>query len=687
MLRRLAQPDAPRPFVFETRATRGAVEWLVGVKKSDQPVARRLFTDLLPGSRLRRLSASDRPSMGAVRRLRITGLRVPVDGAEPDEVSRALYAAFAGVRGSEEIRLQFVFGRGHAPRLLPTHLPDPTIGIIEALSTGTKRPASAQLARRLQAHAATTSLDVIIRIGVDAGHSARRQQLTLEVLGALRLLTSAGLQLQISPDSTRRFDRAALSLFGRLRLSTSELTPILGLPLGDADLPGMPAAPRRPLPPERIERKKLLFAVASAPGDEREIGIAPSDVLSHLVVTGPTRSGKSTVLAGLAEQWIRAERPIALLDPKRQLVDHLLDRLPRSAAGRVVVLDASDGGPVVGFNPLDTAGRNADVVVDGILASLRALFDEGWGPRTEDLMLAGLRSLSLSGERRGEPHTLIDLPTLLADSAFRRRVVGQIQDDQVLATFWSAFEEQSAQARAAMIAAPLNKLRKFLLRPNLVAVLGQARPTFRVRDLFRSDHALLVPLNDALVGPGAAQLLGSLLVAELFQATQERAAETKPETRPGLIVIDEAQRFVHLPTAIDDALATSRSYGVGWVAAHQYRRQFSDTLREGFDTNATTKLVFAPQPRDARDYAAMSRTLSADDFMALDQYELYATIAHEGKASPWFSARTLPPRPVEGESEYLRAVSRERFGAVPVVPTDHLTAPRDVPTRRKRRTT
>ena len=235
----------------------------------------------------------------------------------------------------------------------------------------------------------------------------------------------------------------------------------------------------------------------------------------------------------------------------------------------------------------------------------------------------------------------------------------------MLATFWAAFDDLSDGARANMTAAPLNKLRKFMLRPNLVACLGQSRPRFRVRDLFRGDRALLVPLNDALIGPGSAQLLGSLLVSELFQATQERAAEADPRSRPGVVVIDEAQRFVHLPTALDDALATSRSYGVAWVAAHQYREQMSPTLRSGFDANATSKIVFRSRPKDARDYAGMSSTLDAEDFMSLDKYELYATLMHDDVQSPWFAARALPPKPELGHADAIRAASREQFGAAP----------------------
>src|SRR3546814_15473442 len=90
-----------------------------------------------------------------------------------------------------------------------------------------------------------------------------------------------------------------------------------------------------------------------------------------------------------------------------------------------------------------------------------------------------------------------------------------------------------------MIAPPLNQLRKLLMRKPLVAVLGQSRPRFRLRDVFRERTTVLVPLNDALIGSGASKLLGSLIVAEIFMATIDRAVEKHPEKRPGVVYIDE----------------------------------------------------------------------------------------------------------------------------------------------------
>jgi len=369
-----------------------------------------------------------------------------------------------------------------------------------------------------------------------------------------------------------------------------------------------------------------------------------------------------------------------LLEPKRQLVDAIVARAPKDAAGRIVVIDAAEENPV-GFNPLDIGDRDPGPVVDGILEVLKTVFTDGWGPRTEDLMLAGLLTLVADGQRRGIPHTLLDLPMLLSDDGYRRSVIGAVADDPILAGYWATFNELSPANRANIVAAPLNKLRKYVLRKNIAAVLGQAQPKIRIRDIWRDPEpkAVLVPLNDALIGPGASQLLGGLIVAEAWLATQERAAEDNPRSRPGLVFIDEVQRYLHLPTSIDDALATSRSYGVGWHLAFQGRGQVPAKLADAIELNASNQVTFAASPKDATALAKTTTKLTGDDFQALPLRHVYCNLVVGGAPAGWFSAKTEPPAPDSGHADEIRAAYRDRFAGDSAAParTERSSAPRN----------
>jgi hypothetical protein len=666
LLARLTTSDTPRPLLFETGADDTGISHIVGYRREAVKRVHQLLEGQLPGIRLD--AEADRQDIAAAGRVSLTPRSLPLDASAARRVIHSVYAVFASSRAEERIVVQVIFGRGYRPHIVPAKIADPTnLSLWDALTVGAQ-PASGEVRQRVAERAGQPRLDVTVRLGVSAATPARRAVLAHDLHGALQGLEAPGVRLGLARETNTRLN-AGTAGRSPLQLSPPELLPFLSWPMNDAPLPGMPAAhPRRLSASPTLTNSEGVFATSTAPGDERPIGILPTARLQHLVVTGPTGSGKSVgVFAPLILADIAAHRPCVVIDPKRQLVDYIVDHAPASAAGQIVILDAAEKHPV-GFNPLDTRGRNADVVVDGILAAFKAVFEDGWGPRTEDLLHAGLLTLARSGETRSEPHTLLDLPRLLTDASFRRTVMGATSGDPVLGAFWAGYDEMSSGQRASVIAAPMNKLRKYVLRKNLTAVLGQASPKFRLRDVFREGKTVLIPLNDSLLGPGAAQFLGSLVAAEVWMATLERAAEGDPTRRPGMVFVDEVQQFLNLPTSIADALATSRSYGVGWHLAHQFRGQLSPSMRAAFDANARSKVVFAVGPDDARDMARMAPALDAEDFKALPPYELYANLVDTTAPAGWFSARTLTPEPDAGNGTAIRRASQAHYGADAATP-------------------
>jgi hypothetical protein len=417
-----------------------------------------------------------------------------------------------------------------------------------------------------------------------------------------------------------------------------------------------------------------VLARSAAPGDDRRLGISPDDQMFHAITYGPSGSGKSNMLLHLISADIEAGRPVVVLDPKRQLIDDVLARIPEHRIKDVVEINAADPAPV-SFNPLDVAGRDPDVVVDGILAVFQAVFRDGWGPRTADIFSASLRTLARASSP-DRPATLVDLPRLLTDAPFRRPLVGKVQDDVALAGFWAWYEELSPGAQAAAIAPSLNKLRQFLLRPALTRILDQPHSRFRLRDVFRDNKVVLIGLNEGLIGPGTAALLGSLIIADIWQATQERADDPRASTRPATVFVDEAPRFLNLPLSLADALAVSRSLGVGWFLAAQFRSQFPPELRTAIDVNARSKIVFATEHEDARDSAKLARDLTAEDFIALPRFYAYANLVAGGLPSGWALVKTLPPPPATIAPEQVRAAVRATYGPAPQAPEPDTKRPK-----------
>jgi hypothetical protein len=242
-----------------------------------------------------------------------------------------------------------------------------------------------------------------------------------------------------------------------------------------------------------------------------------------------------------------------------------------------------------------------------------------------------------------------------------------------LAGFWSWFDSQSQASQAAAIAPPLNKIRQFLLRPALIRILDQRDGRFRLRDMFRENKIVLVPLNEGLIGPGTASLLGSLVIADIWQATQERATEPGASKRPGVVYIDEAPRFLNLPVSLADALAVSRSLSVGWFLAAQFRSQFPPALRAAVDMNARSKIVFATEYEDARDTAKLTRDLELEDFLALPKYHAYVNLVASGHPSGWALVETLPPPAATADPDAVRTTAHANYAPAPTPTADDST--------------
>jgi hypothetical protein len=683
MLLRLAADRAAPPLVFEARAEHGQlVQHLVGTPVEHVVWVQRTLRHLLPGLDIDRLEGERLPVERSVRvRVRPRLFALSIGRAEITSLS-LLSALDARLEDGERLVVQVMLGRRVSPTHLKKDMPDPTQPWWQVVAQGeisAAKPVRDQVDTRYGQH----GFAAVIRIGVAARAPERRQQLVIGVLGALSTAEDRGTYMDLTFEPAGRLNALRLPWRWNLHLGATELTGLLGWPIGEGDLPGVAPLHPRPLRvPAKVNRTQRLFAVPGAPGPKAPIGISAGDIAAHLVVLGPTGVGKSTVLLRLIAADVAAGRPVLVIDPKRQLIEDIIDRaIPRERIDDVVIVDPAEAasGRVVGFNPLNVGERDPDVVIDGLVAVLKAVFHDGWGPRTEDIIHSALLTLARVGTTRRTPFTMLDLPHLLADERFRRSVIGEVTADPGLGSFWAGYLAMSPGAQAQAIAAPMNKLRQYLLRPSLRAILGQAEPTFRLRDVFRDNKVVLVPLNEALIGPITAQLLGSLIVAETWSATLERAGEDGPASRPASVVIDEVQQYLHLPVSIDDALSRSRSYGVGWHLAHQHRAQLPPSTRAAVDTNAKSKIVFQPlDPDDASAMAKQAPDLQAVDFLSLGQYQAYVNLTAGGTPSGWALVRTLPPPEPTGLGQQIRTRSRERYASP--IPTQRATPSSNVRT-------
>jgi hypothetical protein len=442
-------------------------------------------------------------------------------------------------------------------------------------------------------------------------------------------------------------------------LNSKELAAFLGIPIGDVQLPGVTLGTARQLaPPSDLPRRGRVIGRSTFPGAERLLALSVPDSLRHLHVIGPTGTGKSTLLLNLIAGDMAAGRTVVVVDPKGDLVADVLDRVPPERVGDVILLDPTDAERPAGFNLLAGAAQAPELVTDQVVSIFHHLYSAFWGPRTDDILRAALLTLAV------EPGmTLVEVPLLLTDEGFRRRMVATVDDPVALEPFWGWYEAMSPAERAQAIGPVLNKLRTFLLRRRLRNVIGQAESTFALEAVLAERKILLVSLSKGLLGDDAAALLGSAVIARLWHAVQGRAALPPSARTPVFCHIDEFQDYLKLPTSLADVLAQARAYGFGLTLAHQHLGQLPPLVRTAVLANARTKVVFQTAAADAQTLAReFAPHLTAADLQALGPYEAVVSAAAGNRVLPPASLVTLPAGEPSGQASTARALSRQRYG-------------------------
>lgn len=391
-------------------------------------------------------------------------------------------------------------------------------------------------------------------------------------------------------------------------------------------------------------------------------GISLPDARHHIHILGPTGVGKTTLMVNMILQDVAAGRGVAVFDPsaKGDFITDVLDRLPADVGDRLVIVDP-DATALPALNLLDpatTPDGSPHQVAAQVVGVMARVWHRWWGHRTADIAHHGLLTLAhLPGA------TLADLPRLLTDRTWRTPRVARVLNDlgpqqSTLADFWQGFDMLPPGTRTAHTAPLMARLRLVLAHPMAMALFGTPAITFRLGEVL-DGGILLVRLPKGIVGEDGCQLIGSLLLAGLWQATTARARIPEQQRLDAGVYLDECQNFLHLPIGISDALAEARGLRVSFALAHQYLGQLTGEMRDAVNANARNKVFFSLAPDDAADLAEHVRPwLDADDLTRLDGYEVVLRPIAGARPVPPCTLDTLPPPEVyRGRARLLRGAA------------------------------
>jgi type IV secretory pathway TraG/TraD family ATPase VirD4 len=392
-----------------------------------------------------------------------------------------------------------------------------------------------------------------------------------------------------------------------------------------------------------LEEKKFIF------------GIKRGDRKRHIYTVGKSGVGKTKLLEILIRQDIAYGHGVCLIDPHGDLIEDILDFIPKERIDDVILIDPSDIDFPVSFNPLlNVKAELKHQVAQGLLEVLEKQFGANWTPRLEHVFRFTTLALLDYPEA-----TMRGMISMLTDRNYRQKVISHIGDDMIK-RFWAIeFADWSEKFDTEAIIPLVNKLSQFLSNPLLRNIFGQKENKIDLEKIMNDGKILLISLSKGKLGEENSSFFGSMFITKLYQAGMARASLREAERKDFYLYVDEFHNLV--TTTFENLFTESRKYGLCIAVAHQYMAQLIPQVSATVLGNIGTIIVFRVGGDDAERLAKeMTPVFAAEDMINLAVREFYIKMTIDGETFDPFSAETLKVLPATHGSYRNEIIQQSR---------------------------
>lgn len=450
-------------------------------------------------------------------------------------------------------------------------------------------------------------------------------------------------------------------------LNTEELATVFHLPGARIETPNIRwLKAKRIAAPDNLPKEGVLIGKNVFRGVEKQVKIASDDRRRHIYVIGKTGTGKTTWMQNLALQDINNGEGVCVIDPHGDMIEWLLQRIPKERVDDVIHFYPPDVDRPLGLNLLEAKNpAEKDMVVSEMLAIFYKLFDPNSsgivGPIFEHYMRNAMLLLLADSD---EGATLIDIPRVFTDKSFREKKIAKTTDPTVL-RFW---KEEFAQAEKSnqvgeLFSYIISKIGRFISNEMMRNIVGQTNSSFEIRDVMDNKKILLVNLAKGLTGDINSNLLGFILVSKMQMAALSRANVAESERPDFYLYIDEFQNVT--TDSISVILSEARKYRLNLVIAHQFVAQLEEKIKDAVFGNVGSMIAFTIGAPDAETIGKQFEPdVSQNDLINIENRNAYVKLLIDGMVSRPFTIQALPPMGQGNQriSEAIRQLSRLKFG-------------------------
>lgn len=449
--------------------------------------------------------------------------------------------------------------------------------------------------------------------------------------------------------------------------NTEEMASLWHLPLHSTEAPHIKWLQGRTAPPPpNLPDTGLLLGYIDYRGIKKDVRLKEADRRRHLYIIGKSGSGKSVTIANLAIQDIKEGKGVAIVDPHGDLVEAVLEHIPKERADDVIIFDPSDLERPIGINMLGAQSEDQrDFAVQEMISIFYKLFPpEMIGPMFEHNMRNCMLTLMAD---LNDPGTVIDIPRMFTDDEYVKQYLKKLRDPVVRAFWEKEMAKTSDYHKSEMLGYLVSKVGRFVENEMMRNIMGQQKSSFDFREAMDQQKILLVNLAKGKTGEVNAKLLGLIIVAKLQMAAMGRADMAEELRKDFYLYIDEFQNFI--TDSISTILSEARKYKLDLIIAHQYMGQLTDDkgksdTRDAVLGNVGTIMVGRIGPDDSEILAKeFAPTFGSYDLLNTPQYSFYVKELIDNQASKPFLLSAYPPEKGNRElAEAIKQLSRLKYG-------------------------
>ena len=362
---------------------------------------------------------------------------------------------------------------------------------------------------------------------------------------------------------------------------------------------------------------------------------------------------KSVYISALARQDVWNWDGLCVIDPHGDLVEDILQYIPKERAKDVIYFDAWNEERPMWLNLYEIHSVNeADRVVnDATEIFLKMFWPEIFGPRIQEYFKYW--SLTLL-EDLDDWATLLDVPRIFTDEVFREYKTKKVKNP-VVKNFWErTYASMWEREKQEIIPYFSSKFVSFNTNSLIRNIIGQTKSAFNFRESMDSWKILLINLSKWKIWELNSQLLWMVLVSQIYNWAMSRADTPEEKRRDFWLYVDEFQNYVSGTFA--DILSEARKYHLWLVMAHQYIAQlegwkgsnlweskwWASSVKDAVFWNVGTMQSFKVWAPDAefleKEYAPV---LSAQDIIGISNYKVYIKENINNATSRVFSMDTI----------------------------------------------